>query len=360
MIYDTQNHMEHRHNAHAEPSCCPANARKKPWYLNKLTLILIGTTLLYGASFIFPVLLRFRESFNEYLRMIAIPMAIGFILGGVIDYYIPREYVSKYLARTTKRTVFYATGLGFLMSACSHGILALSMELHKKGASGPAVVSFLLASPWANLPVTFLLIGFFGWKGLVIIFAAFLVAITTGLTLQALDRRDLIERNKHTSSINPDFSILQDLKKRFSEYQWNFSNFLKDFRGIAKGSWELSEMILWWILIGLILASLTSAFVPHGIFEKYFGPTLLGLIATLLLATVFEVCSEGTSPLAFEIYKQTGAFGNAFVFLMGGVVTDYTEIGLLWINLGKKTALWTLGLTIPQVFLIGWAFNLLF
>jgi uncharacterized membrane protein YraQ (UPF0718 family) len=80
---------------------------------------------------------------------------------------------------------------------------------------------------------------------------------------------------------------------------------------------------------------------------------------TILVATIFEICSEGTSPLAFEIYKQTGAFGNAFAFLMGGVVTDYTEVGLIWINLGKKTALWMLAITLPQVILLGWIFNLI-
>ena len=48
------------------------------------------------------------------------------------------------------------------MSACSHGILAISMQLYKKGASIPSVITFLLASPWANFPVTILLFGFFG------------------------------------------------------------------------------------------------------------------------------------------------------------------------------------------------------
>lgn len=354
--------MDHtKHHQHIENTCCHGQeAPKKPWYGNKLKLILGATALLYGVSFLFDALLPFRASLNGYLKIIAIPMLIGLGLGGVIDYYIPKEYVSKYLARTTKRTVFYATGLGFLMSACSHGILALSMELHKKGASGPAVVSFLLASPWANLPITFLLIGFFGWKGFLIILAAFLVSITTGLALQMLSHYGLIEQNRHTSHVDPGFSIRQDLARRFSEYRWNMQNLSKDVRGVLKGSWELTEMILWWIVIGIVLASLISAFVPHTIFARFFGPTLTGLVATLLVATVFEVCSEGTSPLAFEIYKQTGAFGNAFAFLMGGVVTDYTEIGLLWINLGKKTALWTMGLAIPQVFVLGWLFNLLF
>ena len=107
----------------------------------------------------------------------------------------------------------------------------------------------------------------------------------------------------------------------------------------------------------MVLASLISAFVHGSLFHRFLGPSFFGLFMTLVAATILEICSEGTSPLAFEIYKQTGALGNAFAFLMGGVVTDYTEVGLVWINLGKRTALWMLAITLPQVFLLGCLFN---
>jgi hypothetical protein len=80
-------------------------------------------------------------------------------------------------------------------------------------------------------------------------------------------------------------------------------------------------------------------------------------MVTMGVATILEVCSEGTSPLAFTIYQQTGAFGNAFAFLMGGVVTDVTEIGLVWKNLGPRTALWMLAISLPQVVALGWLLN---
>ena len=121
----------------------------------------------------------------------------------------------------------------------------------------------------------------------------------------------------------------------------------------------LMDMVLLWVLVGMILAGLASGFVPHGIFEKFFGPTVLGLFITLIAAAIIEVCSEGTAPLAFEIYRQTGALGNAFTFLMAGVVTDFTEVGLIWRNIGKKTAIWLLIVTIPQVLFFGFLFNYL-
>jgi uncharacterized membrane protein YraQ (UPF0718 family) len=93
--------------------------------------------------------------------------------------------------------------------------------------------------------------------------------------------------------------------------------------------------------------------------QTYFGPTLIGLLGTLLLATVIEVCSEGSSPLAFELYRQTGAFGNSFVFLNAGVATDFTEIGLISTNIGKRTAIWMVLITLPQILILGYIFNIL-
>ncbi len=343
-------------------ACCHEQEGRdlKLWFKKPLFLVLLAAVTLHLASFASPLLQPYRLAFIEYLRIIGWPITLGFILGGLIDYYIPKEYISKFLTRPHKRTILYSAGLGFLMSACSHGIIALSMELHKKGASGPAVVSFLLASPWANLPVTFLLVGFFGWKGVLLIFSALLVSVTTGLIFQRIDQKGRIEKNRHSVLVSAEFSILGDIKRRWKEYRFSWAGAQKDFRGILKGIWELAEMVLWWVVIGMILASLIGAFVPSHFFMKFFGPTLFGLIITLLAAAVMEVCSEGTSPLAFEIYKQTGAFGNTFAFLMGGVVTDYTEVGLVWSNLGKRTALWMLAVTLPQVFLLGWVFNVLF
>lgn len=347
-------------------SCC--HPPKPRWHQNKLLIILFFDLLLYSGGFFLPFLRPFQEPFRMYLRMIAWALAIGFLLGGLIDHFVPAEYISKILARPKKRTIFYASGLGLLMSACSHGILAIGMELHKKGASGPAVISFLLGSPWANLPVTILLLSLFKMKGFLIIGSALFVSLTTGLLFLLLDRWGWIEKNKNGLAIDPEFSISKDMKQRWINRvgAWSprpgggtppLQMVKQDVVGVLHGAKNLADMILWWILLGTTVASLISSYVPSHFFHQYMGPTFIGLLITLAAATVIEVCSEGSAPLAFEIYRQTGSIGNTFAFLMGGFVTDYTEIGLLWTNLGRKTALWMVALTIPQVILIGLVFN---
>ncbi len=337
-----------------DPGCC--HPAKTTIFRNKLFLVAIIPISFIVGSYFVPIFTPFAREFLMYGKKIWIAIALGLLLGGVIDYYIPREYISKILARRSPATIFNAVSIGFLMSACSHGILALSIQLHKKGASNPAVVSFLLASPWANLTITFMLVGFFGLKGLFIILAAIIVAVNTGFIYMFLEKRNLIERNKNTVSVAEDFSIFKDILQRAKKYKFSFA----DIRGIITGTFALSDMVLWWIILGITFASLAGAYIPAHFFHKFMGPTIVGLSVTLLLATVIEVCSEGSSPLAFEIYRQTHALGNSFVFLMAGVATDYTEIGLLWSNVGRRVALWLPIVTVPQIVILGYIFNLIF
>lgn len=334
---------------------------EKKWLTNKTLLAILALALVCALSYIFPVLKPFKNSLLMYIGKIWWALFLGFILGGIIDHFVPREYISHILAKSSKKTIFYSAFLGFLMSACSHGILALSIALHKKGASNPSVVAFLLASPWANLPITLMLIAFFGLsKALFIILSALIIAITTGLIYQVLESRGIIETNKNTLALGENFSIMADLKEKISAYKISGQQLLMDFKGVYNGMAMLINMVLWWILIGMAVASLIGSYVPQGLFHKYMGPTFLGMLATLVLATVIEVCSEGTAPLAFEIYRQTMAVGNAFVFLMAGVVTDYTEIGLLWINVGKRVAIFLPIITVPQVLIFGIIANVIF
>ena len=333
---------------------------RRPVFKNKLFIISSISVILILLSFFISMLTPFRKSFLMYLKAIWWAVALGLFLGGLIDYYIPKEYISKILSRKKSSTIFNAVFLGFLMSACSHGILALSIQLHKKGASNPAVVSFLLASPWANFTITVMLIGLFGLKGLFIIIAAIIVAINTGFIFMFLEKKGLIEKNKNIVEVSQTFSILKDLKFRAKNYRFRLNTIIVDSRGVISGALALSDMVLWWIILGILLASVAGAYIPVHFFHKFMGPTLFGLIVTLGLATIIEVCSEGSSPLAFEIYRQTGALGNSFAFLMAGVATDYTEIGLLWTNVGRRTAMWLPIVTVGQILILGYFANLFF
>ena len=331
-------HNEHHCHAHAA----------SPYKLNnKLLITLAVFGVIFGLSYL-PILNELNEGFISYLSLIWWAVLLGLFIGGLIDYFVPKAFIYKYLGKKGFISIIYSVLAGFMLSACSHGILAIAIQLYKKGASIPAVVTFLLASPWANFPVTILLFSFFGFNALLIIIAAMVIAVITGLVFLLLEKNQLIE---HSLTIESDEDYSWDKIKSF--------DLNASVKGVAAGTISLANMVLWWIIIGFIIAAFIKAYVPHDIFNEYFGASFAGLASTLAVATVIEVCSEGSSPIAFEVYNQVGALGNPFVFLMAGVVTDYTEIGLLWSNIGKRTAIWLPLITVPQVLVIGYLFNIL-
>ncbi len=337
-------------------SCCEA-WKKVNYFQNKLFILVIFLVSTIGLSFVLPVLEPFRSALGMYVRMMWWAIIIGFILGGVIDYFVPKEYVTRLLANPRKRTIFYSVFLGFLMTVCNHGVLAIAMQFYKKGASTSSVVAFLLASPWANFPLTLMMIGFFGpVRGTFLILSAIVVAVIVGLIYQVLEKKGLVDKNP---VLPPDdkFNFQEDFRKRFKAYRFDLR---ADAFGVWKGIKELADMTLWWLLVGVTLASLAGAYVPPHFFHQYMGRSFHGMVVTLVGATFVETCSTGMSPLAFEIYRQTGALGNALVFLMAGVATNYTAIGLLWTNVGRRTALWMPVIAVPLVLIFGYIGNVIF
>lgn len=360
---------EEQHGISEDKKYCPSCTVKhgNPWYKEKLFIVTIITLIVLALGYFLDPDKKFFDAFIQYLNLIWWAILIGFLIGGIIDHFVPRTYVEKYLSRHQKRTIVYSIVFGFLMSACSHGILAIAIELYKKGASTSSVVAFLLASPWANLPITFLLFGFFGVKAALIVVSAIFIALITGLIFQRLERKGWVECDKckigEDKAVLTDFSIIKDIKRRWKEYRFTAKNNINAIKGTFRGSWSLTKMVMWWLIIGMLMAAVARAYVPHELFKQYMGPTLLGLLVTLLFATIIEVCSEGSSPLAFEIYEQSleagaPAFGNSFTFLIAGVATDVTEVGLIWHNIGRRAALWIPIITVPQILVLGYIFNI--
>lgn len=342
----------------AEPKDCCHEDLKKPLVQSFLFWIVLLSALTLLIAPYFKILNSFPSIYGHYLMMMGLPLLLGLLLGGAIDYYIPKEYISHVLAGKKKRTILYATALGFLASSCSHGVLAIAMELHKKGASSPAVISFLLAAPWASMTFTLMLIGFFGWKALLIILSAILISLLTGGIFLFLDHRSWIEHNPHTVNLPTDFSIRRDFKERLKAKRVD-GHWHDPLVGIYKGALHLAGMVMGWVLVGFFLAALLGSVVPQSFIQQYMGASASGLFVTLFFAIIIEVCSEGSSPIAFEIYRQTGALGNAFALLMGGVATDWTEIGLIASNLGRRTALCFILATLPQVLILASLLNLI-
>jgi len=268
---------------------------------------------------------------------------------------IPREVVMSVLGRGgSKRGVLRATVAGLMLDLCNHGILMVGMKLYERGASIGQVMAFLIASPWNSLTLTLILVGLIGLKWTLLFIAASLViAWISGWIFDRLCDRGVLPANPNTADFDQ-VAFWPSVKETWKENDWRPAALLRMFWGGLKES----KMVLRWVVFGVVLVALIRAFVPPESFGVWFGASMTGLLMTLLATTLIEVCSEGSSPIAADLFNRAGAPGNAFTFLMAGAATDYTEI----MSLKETTKSWKIALflpliTVPQVLFIGWIMN---
>ena len=280
---------------------------------------------------------------------------IGIAAVGILGQ-VPKEVVAKLLGRGgTVSGIVRATLAGTLLDLCNHGILMVGMQLYRKGASLGQVIAFLVSSPWNSLSLTLILIGLIGLKWtLAFIALSMIIGIVAGWMADRMVRRGALPANTNEIELAKEYRLRDGLGEAWQGIRPGDGN----FRRMVRDGLSESRMILRWIFFGFVMAGAIRAFVPNEIFSQYFGPSLLGLLLTLVATTVIEVCSEGSSPIAADLINRAGAPGNAFTFLMAGAATDYTEI----MALRETTKSWkaTLALpllTVPQVILLGWWLN---
>jgi uncharacterized membrane protein YraQ (UPF0718 family) len=340
-------------------NACHPPSKKIDWLLWISGLAIFLGYLLHGlfAHSVADIawLHEFSHSVFELVNTIWWGVAVGIVMIAILGR-IPREFVMSALGTGKgSRGVVRATLAGVLLDLCSHGILMVGAKLYERGASTGQVIAFLVASPWNSFSLTLILIALIGlgWT-LAFILLSMIIAMVTGIIFDALIGKRVLPDNPNQHDLPEGFQFWPEARRQVRGVDLGGRRIIKKLMaGIRE-----SRMVVRWILFGVVLASLVRALVPADVFADYFGPTLLGLVVTLGVATVIEVCSEGSTPLAADILTRAGAPGNSFAFLMGGVATDYTEIMVL----KDTTSSWKLALflpliSLPQIILLGWFIN---
>jgi uncharacterized membrane protein YraQ (UPF0718 family) len=340
--------------APAGDTCCGGGKKGQPDFLmwGSLAAFLAGM----AAHFLAPAgpewLRIYSHACYELMSRAWWGLLVGIVAVAVIGR-LPRELVAAALGRGGSVSgLFRAVGAGVLLDLCNHGILMVGMSLYKRGASLGQTLAFIIASPWNSLSLTLILAALIGWGWMFLFIAlSMLVALVTGWIADRMVHAGKLPPNPNAVALPHDYRIGPAIQGVLRSLKPGAANYLQ----LARDGMAGSKMVLRWIFFGFVLTGLIRAFVPEAAFQQYFGPTTAGLFLTLLATTLIEVCSEGSSPIAADLLTRAHAPGNAFVFLMAGAATDYTEI----MSLRDTTRSWKAALALPlistpQVMLVGW------
>lgn len=347
-------HQDHNHEGHDH-----ANA-KRDWVLwGSMPFVVIPYLLMFlDVPFIhsFEWLHTYCHAIYEFVNMVWWGVALGVFFLALMSK-IPREFVMSVLGNNKGMNgIARAMGAGVLLDLCNHGILMIATKIYQRGASIGQVMAFLIASPWNSISLTFILISMIGLK-LTIVFLVLscVIAFISGVIFDALVKKGVLPSNPNAFDMPEDFKFFPEAKRQLKSVHWSGTM----FKEMLVSGIKDSQMVVRWLVFGIMIAALLRVFLDPAAFATYFGPTVLGMVATVAFATILEVCSEGSSPIAADLVTRAGAPGNAFTFLMAGVSTDYTEIMILRdMTKSWKVALFLPLVTLPQIVVLGYLLNL--
>ena len=348
--------------ATSDSNCCDSSSKSRfDWLLwGSGSIILVG----YCLQLLFPHdhndtlpnwLATMSHGIFELMNTMWWGVLLAAIFVGLLSR-VPQAMVTSVLGQGGTFTgIIRATAAGVALDLCSHGILMVGMGLYQRGASIGQVMAFLIASPWNSLSLTIILVALIGlpWT-LAFILLSMLIAIISGYLFDRLVAAGVLPPNPNTQTLEHGYKLWPAVCAAVAKADKSFTSLLQMFFDGLKAS----QMVLRWLFFGVVLATILRSFVSLSDFQQWFGPTAIGLAVTLLAATIIEVCSEGSTPIAADILNRAQAPGNGFAFLMTGVATDYTEVMVL----KDTTKSWRIALflplvAVPQVVIIAFILN---
>lgn len=339
-------------------ACHSGSARPDYLLWGSLLIVVVlymQTAFLPATTLIFDWYQVLASSVYELINTMWWGVLLGILMLALLSK-VPREFVMAVLGtKSGPGGIFRATAAGVMLDLCNHGILMVGAKLYERGASIGQVMAFLIASPWNSLSLTLVMIALIGigWT-LAFVLLSMVIAVIAGVIFDFLVCRKVLPENPASFDLPKDFHFWKELKAGLENADYS----IKMFRDMLVKGVQESRMVMRWLLFGVILAGLIRAFVSPEMFGNYFGPTMAGLGLTMVAATIIEVCSEGSTPIAADLLTRANAPGNSFAFLMTGVSTDYTEIMVMRdATKSWKIALFLPLLTVPQILVISWLIN---
>lgn len=285
--------------------------------------------------------------FNES----AIYILFGFLIAGVLKTFVPSEKIFKYLGKGNFSSVLMAALLGIPLPLCSCAVLPTALSLKKQGASKGATLSFLISTPETgvdSISITYALI-----DPIMTVFrpiSALVTAVTAGLLVNRFDKKVPAESEEIKDTCAPDSKDSCGCHEHEKERNG------KARRLLHYAYVELLDDIVFWLIIGIVIAGFISALVPDNFFEQYLSG-FISMFVMLVVGVPLYMCAASSTPIAAALMLKGLNPGAALVFLLAGPATNAGTIAAVGRFLGKKTMFIYLGTIIVTSIYMGVILN---
>ncbi len=301
----------------------------------------------------------FLFSIWEIFQLLAPFMLIGLLLAGMIHVFIPRNMIQRLMGGKGLLSVITSAAIGIPLPICSCAVVPVSIELRRKGASKPSIMSFLITTPESgtdSIMITWGLLGPFMAiaRPIASFFSALLAGFFAAGLLRDNDRND--SRKQEDTSCTDQCDDHGEESLDDESYVGIFQCFNRIWSYAFK---KMADEIVFSLLVGLLLAGLIIVALPDNLamygLEKGIIPMLIMLAASVPL----YMCASASTPIAAALIVKGISPGAAMVFLLAGPATNVTTITILTRQFGGRFVRIYLASIIAGALISGYVFDYL-
>lgn len=276
-------------------------------------------------------------SFLNILNEMSPYVLLGFLIAGILHVFVNEATLTRHLSGNGWRPVVKAAAIGIPLPLCSCGVLPTAVSLRRQGASKAATTSFLIATPQTgvdSIAATYSLLGL--PFALIRPIAALVGAVFGGLAVGRF-AGDKDARTKCTATKAECTAEKTPLHKKL-------------VGSVKYGFCDMIDSMGKWLVIGLVIATLITVFVPDSMFVGLRQYPLVAMIAVVLIAIPMYICATGSIPIAMSLMLKGLTPGVAFVLLMAGPAANFASMLILDKTQGRKaTAIYVASVVVTAI-----------
>lgn len=266
----------------------------------------------------------FLQNFWDLLVLSAPWLLLGYLIAGVINVYLPKQWMQSQLGKASFGHSVKAAFIGAPLPLCSCGVIPTALGLRKRGASKNATASFMVATPETgvdSVSVTYALMG--PVMAIARPIAAIVSAIVAGELVRLTDKPEAAKTQTQVHSCCGSKKAEEEPEqKRFVDVlQFSFGKLLGDTAS--------------WLLLGLFFAALVQTWVPESFFVQW-GDSILTMVVMVLVSIPMYICATASTPIGAGFILAGVSPGSVLVFMLTGPATNLATLGVLGKKLGKR------------------------
>ncbi len=268
-------------------------------------------------------------------------MLIGAVIGGLIEVFVPQEWVGRILAGRTHTSILIAAGLGAVFPVCECAIVPVVRRLLHKGVPTSAAIAFLLGGPIVNPVVagsTWLAYrGDWSFLGTRMVFGYGIAVAIALITSFLFRQKDMLLEDAHVpthSACGCGAHQHEDDRRSITQRLFAaFQHACDDFFDVGK-----------FLVIGAFVAAGCRTIIGVDVFRELFASPGLAIIAMMALAMALNLCSETDAFIAAG-FRGVLPDTAQMAFMLLGPMLDI-KLLLMYLTIFRKQTILVLSLLI--------------